>query len=53
MKVSRFHRKVIEHGIKPVLKGPGLRGAMFWSPEDIDRLREAEAEAGAETEAVS
>ena len=45
MNVQKFHRKVAEHGIQPVLKAPGLRGAMFWSPEDVDRLANAEAAA--------
>jgi hypothetical protein len=40
MNVQKFHRAVADHGIEPVFRAPGLRGAMFWAPEDVDRLRE-------------
>lgn len=46
--VSKFHRKVAELGLSPVLQAPGPRGAMFWSEADVDAIRRqlvAEAEA--------
>ena len=36
--VQKFHRLADEHGIEPVLKAPGLRGAKFWLSRDIDRI---------------
>lgn len=46
--VQKFHRLVAEHGIQPALKAPGLRGAMFWSVDDVDRLIDALAAERAE-----
>lgn len=48
--VQKFHRIAKAHGIFPVLEAPGLRGAKFWNPRDIDRLRDAVA---TEPEAVA
>lgn len=36
--VQKFHRLVLRHRLDPAVKAPGLRGAMFWNTEDIDRL---------------
>jgi hypothetical protein len=40
--VAKFHRLVRKHGIEPAFEAPGLRGAKFWLPRDIDRLLELE-----------
>ena len=34
---TRFARR---HGVEPVLKGPGIRGAQFWTREQLEQLRE-------------
>ena len=36
--VQKFHRLAAQHNVFPILKAPGLRGAKFWNPADIDRL---------------
>jgi hypothetical protein len=47
--VARFLRLAERHGIEPIMSGPGIRGAKFWSPADIARLREIlDAERAAE-----
>lgn len=37
--VSKFHRLVGELGLVPVVKAPGLRGAMFWTPDQIAQIK--------------
>lgn len=39
--VAKFLRLADKHEVYPVLSGPGVRGAKFWNPADIDRLRRA------------
>ena len=37
--VSKFHRIVAAtEWLTPVLEIPGIRGAKFWNPDDIERL---------------
>ncbi len=36
--IQKFFRLVAAHDIQPTIEAPGLRGAKFWNPEDIDRL---------------
>lgn len=43
--VQKFFRLVEDARIKPVLEAPGLRGAKFWRPRDIDRLAAKRAKA--------
>lgn len=44
---SRFHRLVAQHGLEPVVTGPGLRGVKFWALADIDNLEALVAQAQA------
>lgn len=37
--VQKFHRLTAANGVSPILEAPGLRGAKFWHPLDIDALR--------------
>jgi hypothetical protein len=39
--VRQFHYLVERHGVKPVRELPGLRGAKFWDPSDIDAMTKA------------
>jgi hypothetical protein len=39
--VQKFHRLVAVYQVEPVIAGPGLRGAKFWRPADIDRIAAA------------
>jgi predicted trehalose synthase len=41
--VQKFHRLVAEHKIAPAFEAPGLRGAKFWLPRDVERLAELTA----------
>lgn len=36
--VQKFHRLVAQHDIAPAFEAPGLRGAKFWLPRDVDLL---------------
>jgi hypothetical protein len=36
--VQKFHRLVAVYQVEPVIAVPGLRGAKFWQPADIDRI---------------
>ncbi len=36
--VQKLHRLAAAHDIAPIMEAPGLRGAKFWNPRDIDRL---------------
>jgi hypothetical protein len=36
--VAKFLRLAAANEVHPVLSGPGLRGAKFWNPADVDRL---------------
>ncbi len=38
--VQQFHRLAARHGIFPTFEAPGKRGAKFWNPRDVDRLRD-------------
>lgn len=38
--VQKFHRLVAAKDIQPALRAPGKRGAAFWDPADIERLRD-------------
>lgn len=38
--VTHFERLAVRHGVKPVLKAPGIRGAKFWHRLDVDRIAE-------------
>jgi len=40
--VAKFHRLVRKHRIEPAFEAPGLRGAKFWLPRDVDRIAELE-----------
>lgn len=46
--VQKFFRLVDAAKIKPVVEAPGLRGAKFWKPRDIDRLAAKRAKAAVE-----
>lgn len=35
---QRFHRLVARYKVNPVIEAPGLRGAKFWNPKDIERI---------------
>lgn len=48
---QRFHRLVARHKVAPVIEAPGLRGAKFWNPKDIERIA-AELESDVETAAA-
>lgn len=43
--VQKFHRLAAIHQLTPAMELPGIRGAKFWRPEDVDRLVAAESEA--------
>ena len=45
--IFKFHRLVAKHAIAPAFEAPGLRGAKFWLPSDVDRLQALIAEAAA------
>lgn len=45
--VQKFHRLVAEAGVSPVIEAPGLRGAKFWRPRDVERLAAKRAKAAA------
>ena len=36
--VPKFHHLVSKHNVGHAMQAPGLRGAKFWNPADIDRL---------------
>jgi hypothetical protein len=36
--VQKFHRLAAAANINPVIEAPGLRGAKFWCPRDVDKL---------------
>lgn len=42
---STLSRWVASGRITPAVKAPGIRGAMFFRPEDVAELAQAEAEA--------
>lgn len=37
-----IHRMVEDGRLEPAFKAPGVRGAMFFNPADVDELAEAE-----------
>lgn len=37
--VAHFHRLIARYDIKPVVEADGIRGAKFWHPIDIARLK--------------
>lgn len=39
--VRRFHWLVVKHELTPERELPGIRGAKFWNPSDVERLRPA------------
>ena len=41
--VQKFFRLAAKHGVFPTMEAPGLRGAKFWNPRDIDRVARLEA----------
>lgn len=38
MSIQKFHRLVAAHSLTPVAEVPGIRGAKFWTPSDVDQL---------------
>jgi hypothetical protein len=37
--VRQWHGLVAKHKLRPVRELPGLRGAKFWSVDDVDSVR--------------
>lgn len=44
VRVQQWHRLVARYGLTPTRELPGIRGAKFWHPEDVDRVRQLIAE---------
>lgn len=42
IRVQQWHRLVARHNLSPQYELPGIRGAKFWHPGDVDRVRELE-----------
>lgn len=38
IRVQQWHRLVARYGLTPTRELPGIRGAKFWHPEDVDRV---------------
>lgn len=45
--VQKFLRIAAANHVSPVLEAPGLRGAKFWNPRDIERLADELTNGGA------
>jgi hypothetical protein len=41
VRVQQWHRLVARFGLTPHYELPGIRGAKFWRPEDVDRVCKA------------